>query len=117
MYEQLRELRDKHGFEVAAVISGDQGPLVDKLRAADIPFYVANFDAANTASPDAIVKLPLGILRLARLLRRERFDVVQTHVFKSMVLGRPAAWIADAPIRLAMIAGPFHLEAPSSRWI
>ena len=116
MYEQLRELRDKHGFEVAAVISGDQGPLVDTLRAADIPFYVANFDA-DAASPDAIVKLPLGILRLAQLLRRERFDVVQTHVFKSMVLGRPAAWIADAPVRLAMIAGPFHLEAPSSRRI
>lgn len=117
MFEQLRELRDKHGFDVAAVISGDRGPLVDKLRSAGIPFYVADFDAANTASPDAIVKLPLGILRLARLLRRERFDVVQTHVFKSMVMGRPAAWIADAPIRLAMIAGPFHLEAPSSRWI
>jgi len=116
MYEQLRELRDKHGFEVAAVISGDKGPLVDKLRSADIPFYVGNFEA-NAASPDAIIKLPLGILRLARLLRRERFDVVQTHVFKSMVLGRPAAWIADVPVRLAMIAGPFHLEATSSRSI
>src|SRR5437879_2672865 len=54
MYEQLRELRDKHGFEVAAVISGDRGPLVDTLRAADIPFYVANFEA-DAASPDAIV--------------------------------------------------------------
>jgi glycosyltransferase involved in cell wall biosynthesis len=116
MFEQLRELRDQHGFDVAAVISGDRGPLVDRLRSANIPFYVANFEA-NAGAPDAVVKLPLGILALARLLRRERFDIVQTHVFKSMVLGRPSAWLADAPIRLAMVAGPFHLEARSSRWI
>lgn len=116
MYEQLRELRDKHGFEVAAVISGNQGPLVDKLRSADIPFHVADFEG-DPAAPAGIFKLPLGVLRLAQLLRRERFDVVQTHVFKSMILGRPAAWIADAPVRLAMIAGPFHLEAESSAWI
>ena len=116
MFEQLRELRDEHGFEVAAVISGDRGPLVDKLRSANIPFHVANFEA-DAAALDVIIKLPIGVLRLAQLLRRERFDVVQTHVFKSMVLGRPAAWIADVPVRLAMIAGPFHLEATAARSI
>lgn len=116
MFEQLKGLRDEFGFEVAAVISGDQGPLVDKLRSENIPFYVANFDA-GAGAPAAILRMPFTILKLARTLRRERFDIVQTHIFKSMVVGRPAAWIADVPVRLAMIAGPFHLEAHSSRWI
>ena len=58
-----------------------------------------------------------GSWHLYRLLRRERFDVVQTHLFQSMVLGRIAAWFADVPVRLSMIAGPFHLEAYTPRWI
>ena len=50
-------------------------------------------------------------------MRRERFDVIQTHLFHSMVLGRIAAWFADVPVRFSMIAGPFHLEAYTPRWI
>ena len=34
-----------------------------------------------------------------------------------MVLGRIAAWFADVPVRFSMIAGPFHLEAYTPRWI
>ncbi len=116
MFEQLRELRDQHGCEVHAIVSGDQGRLVDKLRSENIPFHVANFQA-GFARPAALVQLPLAILRLAKLLRRERFDVVQTHIFATTMVGRPAAWLADVPVRLAMIAGPFQLEAPTTRWI
>jgi len=60
---------------------------------------------------------PLAVFRLARFFRRERFDVVQHHIFISMRIARPAAWLADVPIRLSMIAGPFHLQAVTSRWI
>ena len=116
MVEQLQRLRDDWGFDVTAVISGDRGGLPDRLRAENIPFHVANFDA-GVGAPGAMFQMPLTVLRLARFFRRERFDVVQSHIFKSMTVGRPAAWIADVPVRLAMIAGPFHLEAYSSRWI
>ena len=116
MIQQLSGLRDVHGFEVAAVISGEQGSLPDALRVANIPFHVVNFNA-RAGAPGAMLTMPLTIMRLARILRRERFDIVQTHIFKSMVVGRPAAWIANVPVRLAMIAGPFHLEAPSTRFI
>ncbi|HEV8587271.1 MAG TPA: glycosyltransferase family 4 protein [Pyrinomonadaceae bacterium] len=116
MFEQLRELRNKHGFEVAAIVSGDRGRLIDKLRSENIPFHVFDF-RPGFGSPRALFELPLAVLRLARLLRRERFDVVQTHIFATMMLGRPAAWLADVPVRLAMIAGPFQLEAPTCRWI
>jgi glycosyltransferase involved in cell wall biosynthesis len=116
MFEQLRELRDKQGCEVHAIVSGERGRLVDKLRSENIPFHVASFHA-GFGTPAALVQLPLAILRLAKLLRRERFDVVQTHVFATTMVGRPAAWLADVPVRLSMIAGPFQLEAHTSRWI
>lgn len=116
MVDQLRVLRDVHGFEVAAVVSADRGGLIDRLESENIPFHVANFQV-GAGSLREMLGMPMSIVRLARFLRRGRFDIVQTHIFKSMVIGRPAAWLADAPVRLAMIAGPFHLEAYSSRWI
>src|SRR5712692_4434027 len=116
MFEQLRELRDKHGYDVTAIVSGDRGRLIDRLRSENIPFHVVNF-RPGFGSPWTLLQLPIAVLRLARILRRERFDVVQTHVFATMMIGRPAAWLADVPARLAMIAGPFQLEAHTSRWI
>src|SRR4030095_5507471 len=64
-----------------------------------------------------LVTMPMTILKLARFFRQQHFDVVQSHVFRSMLIGRPAAWLADVPVRLSMISGPFHLEAQTSRWI
>jgi glycosyltransferase involved in cell wall biosynthesis len=114
MFEQLRELRNRWGFEVTAVISGNRGSLVDKLKQEKIPFYSCDF---SFSSLQDIWALPKKILSLARLFRRERFDVVQTHLFHSMIIGRIAAWLADVPLRFSMITGPFHLEAHTPRWI
>ncbi len=114
MVEQLRELRDVHGCEVLAVVGGDTGGLIDNLRAHNIAYYVENFNFGSTGS---ILKLPSTILRQARLFRRERVDVVQSHLFFSMVVTRLAGWLADVPVRLSMYASPFHLQAPLSFWI
>ena len=114
MMEQLRELRERYGHEVAAVVAGEKGRLVDTLRAEAIPFYVENFKFGSLRQT---LNVPRTIYRLARLFRRERFDVVQTHLFFSMFVGRIAAWLADVPVRLAMLPGPFQLEAHTSRWI
>lgn len=114
MFEQLRELRDVYGHEVVAVVSAGQGKLIDKLRSENIRYQVARF-ATGAASPRAILSLPLSVLELAWFFRRERFDVVQSHVFVTAITARPAAWLADVPVRLAMIASPFHLQARLSR--
>jgi glycosyltransferase involved in cell wall biosynthesis len=114
MFEQLRELRDQYGFEVTAVVSGDHGKLIDQLDSEGIPHFVANFDFTTVRG---MLRLPGSVFRLAQLFRQQRFDVVQTHIFLSMLVGRLAAWLADVPVRLSMIAGPFHLEAHTSRWI
>ncbi|MCL4817745.1 MAG: glycosyltransferase family 4 protein [Vicinamibacteria bacterium] len=114
MCEQLRELRDRHGYEVAAVVNGTQGPLVEWLKAERIPFHVWDFGLGAGPRPLALLR---SLASLLRLLWRERFDVVQTHVFPSYLAVRPAAWIAGIPVRTAMISGPFHLEARLPRRI
>lgn len=112
--EQLRELRSRYQYQVFAVLNGETGTLVDRFKAENIPVFVADFDFLN---PRDILHLPGKVIKLARLLRQERFDVVQTHLFPAMVIGRVAAWLADVPVRLSMIAGPFHLEAKTPRWL
>ena len=111
---QLTRLRDQYGYEVAAILSGKDGPLVDQLRDAGIPCH--HVDLTFSALP-GFADLILRTVRLVRLLRRERFDIVQTTLWQAMVLGRFAGWLADVPVRVSMVAGPFHLEAPISRWI
>lgn len=114
MFEQLRQLRNRYGYEVTAVVSGAQGGLVEKLRAEKILFYVFDFSFNSVLD---ILALPKKILALARFFRRQRFDIVQTHLFHSMIIGRIAAWLADVPLRFSMITGPFHLEAYTPRWV
>ena len=113
MVEQLRDLRDDYGCEVMAVVGGERGGLVDMLRAERIPCHVEKFYFRSVQ----IFLLPFTILRLARLFRRERVDVVQSHLFFSIIITRFASWLADVPVRVAMYASPFHLEASTSLWI
>lgn len=114
VFEQLRDLRDRHGFDVAVILNGREGTLVERFKSAGIPVHATDFDFTSTAD---LLSLPRKVLQLVRLLKREKFDVIHTHLFHSMVIGRIAAWFADVPVRLSMIAGPFHLEAYTPRWI
>jgi len=114
MVEQLRDLRNHFGCVPTAVIEGETGSLVDKCRSEGIPIHAHDF--GFTALHD-LLRLPGCILALARYFRSQRFDVVHTHLFHSMIVGRMAAWLADVPVRTSMVASPFHLEATTPRWI
>jgi glycosyltransferase involved in cell wall biosynthesis len=48
------------------------------------------------------------------VLRRERVDVVQSHIFPSILIARIAAWLAGAR-HVTMLSSPRHLEAPLTR--
>ena len=113
-FEQVRDLRDRFGYDVSVILSGSKGALVDRFKSEGISVFTSDFDFLGRSD---LFALPKKIIALARLLRRERFDVVQTHLFHSMVIGRIGAWLADVPVRLSMVAGPFHLEAYTPRWI
>ena len=114
MFEQLEALRDRHGCEVVALLGGAEGPTVDLCRNAGIRVEVADFRFHGWTG---FFTMPWRMLKLAWWMRRERFDVVQSHVPSSTFLARPAAWLADVPVRLVMVTGPFAMMAPASRWM
>jgi glycosyltransferase involved in cell wall biosynthesis len=123
-HEPLRELRNRYGHHVTAVIGQPSGALIDQLRSDGIPCLYIDHTVPSLALfskiPLQLVRIaniPVQIARLAVSFRRERFDVVQWSLFESLVSCRIAAWLADVPVRITMPASPAHLEAPASRWI
>jgi glycosyltransferase involved in cell wall biosynthesis/serine acetyltransferase len=69
------------------------GPLIEVLQQSRIP--ICEFPPrSGLLSPSGIFQ----ILRLARFLRKERFDVVHTHDLYSNLMGVPAAWLARVPV-------------------
>src|SRR5262245_7947236 len=90
MVEQLRELRDQYGVDVSAIILDGQGRLAERLETENIPYHTTTF-RGSSGSVRGFLTLPLSVLKLARILRREKFDIVQSHVFSTMFTARPAA--------------------------
>lgn len=114
VYEQLEALQRDHGCESVALLSGPEGTTVDLCRQAGIRTESFDFRVFGRR---ALLTLPFRMLRLAWWLRRERFDVVQSHILPSTFFARPAAWLADVPVRLTMSTSPYYLQAPSIRWL
>ncbi len=114
MVEQLRELRDRFGYDVYALVIREDCNFAQRLMNAGIKCLPLPYVYRSVKD---MALLPQMIFKMEKLLRRERFDVVQTHLFPSMLIGRIASWLADTPVRLAMVASPFHLQAVISRYI
>jgi glycosyltransferase involved in cell wall biosynthesis len=112
-----RDLRAR-GYDVIAVIDEHRGDLGGRLEAAGIRChrlaltFATGLDRARL--PVYAMRIPLAALRLARILRRERIDIVHSHVFASVVVARLAAMLARVH-HVAGIPGPRHLEAPLTR--
>lgn len=73
MFEQLRDLRDRYGYDVSAILSGEQGELVEKFRAAGIPVHAVSFDFMSSTD---FLPLPRKVLTLRRL-RCEQCQLAQ----------------------------------------
>lgn len=112
MFDQLSWLK-AHGHECTVILAGDDGPTVALCRSAGIAVKPFDFGVYGLR----VFTLPLRVLKLALLMRRERFDVVQSHIIPSTLFARPAAWLADVPVRLEMSTSPYYMQAPSMRWI
>jgi glycosyltransferase involved in cell wall biosynthesis len=87
-------LRTKQaGSEVVVGCLRAEGPLLQMLQQAGIP--VIEFRKEKTL-------LSLNgahqLLRLARLLRRDKFTVLHAHDLWASLLGVPAAWLARTPV-------------------
>jgi glycosyltransferase involved in cell wall biosynthesis len=117
----------RRGFDVIAIVGSDDGGTAAALRKAGVPFVAMPqrlWRYSRLAS--TIGKIPVAgrvryvidglylleaALRMARLFRRLEVDIVHTHIFSSMLIGRIAGAIARVPVRMAMIASPLQLES------
>lgn len=90
------------GYPVTAAFLYDRDGLAAKWAAAH-PFAVINLNAwaQGISLVKKLVRLPGGLSRLWRLLRRERFDILEAFTPDSNLLGIPLAWLARVPVRVA----------------
>ncbi len=108
----------RQGYEVCAIIHAGPGNLSERLTSLGIRHYrvpmhfAEDFDRARPLV--YLFRLPLAVLRVARILRRERIDVVHSHIFVSSVVARMAGFFTRT-CHVAAAAAPRHLEAPLTR--
>jgi glycosyltransferase involved in cell wall biosynthesis len=87
-------------FDVTVASSGG-GPVRDAAEALGLPFV----GLRHLRRPIQPVRDLLALVELARLLRRERADVLHASSSKAGVLGRLAALLARVPIRIFTVHG------------
>jgi glycosyltransferase involved in cell wall biosynthesis len=68
-------------------------------------------------SPVRRRSLPIGVFRLARLLRIRRVNVVHTHMYESNLYGSLAAWVAGVPVIVTSEHGENPWKNRRHRWI
>ena len=103
----------KLGHDVAVVIPSLDGNIAPELRRAGIEVHAAPVDGVLYASSH--IARVRSLIRVVRLLRRIRPDVVHSHIFASVTAARIASWIADVPIHLAGNVHPLSLESTVMR--
>jgi glycosyltransferase involved in cell wall biosynthesis len=79
------------------------GPVADQIRAAGI--CVRDLAMRRNTEISAL-------FRLRSIIAAGRYDVVHTHLYRSQVYGRPAAWLAGTPVVLTTehSIGETHIE-------
>ncbi|MFZ1058821.1 MAG: glycosyltransferase [Candidatus Rokuibacteriota bacterium] len=75
---------DRTRFEPAVACLFGPNPLAKDLRCLGIPVHELGLSGP--------LALPRGIRRLRRLIQKERFEIVHTHLYYANVAGRVAAW-------------------------
>ena len=90
-----------HGHTVHAAFWYDREGLCEQYRE-ECAFPVIDLEAWRSGSGLAnLFRLAGGLLRLYRLMRKERFQVIETFTHHANLLGLPVAWLARLPVRVA----------------
>jgi glycosyltransferase involved in cell wall biosynthesis len=100
---QLRAMLRHTRHEADVVTLYNPGPVADMIRADGSPVRSLGMHSNTQLS---------ALLRLHRIIQAGRYDVVHTHLYRSQVYARPAAWLAGAPVVLSTehSIGDTHLE-------
>ncbi|HEY5984745.1 MAG TPA: glycosyltransferase family 4 protein, partial [Anaerolineales bacterium] len=101
LIDQARWFRSR-GHRVSAAFFYDKEGLAEAWSAeAGFPIIALSSLAHEEAGMVRVGRLMSGLGRLWRLLRKEKFDVIETFTYDSNILALPLAWLAGIPVRIA----------------
>jgi glycosyltransferase involved in cell wall biosynthesis len=110
----------RRGYDVFAIIDSANGNLGARLTALGIRHYKVPMHFAETLDrarlPFYLFRLPISVLKVARILRREKAVIAQSHLFVANVVTRIARMFTSIP-NISSAAGPRHLEARLTRLV
>jgi glycosyltransferase involved in cell wall biosynthesis len=100
---QLRGILQHTRHDADVVTLYNPGPVADMIRSDGTA--VRNLDMQSNTQLTSL-------LWLRRIIRAGRYDVVHTHLYRSQIYGRPAAWLAGTPVIVSTehSIGETHLE-------
>jgi glycosyltransferase involved in cell wall biosynthesis len=101
------QLLDKTRWDVEIVTgpqTGSEGSLIETAQERDIPLRIEH-SLVREINP---LKDLVAVLRLAWLMKRERYTIVHTHSSKAGIVGRWAAKLAGVPIIIHTVHGWGH---------
>jgi glycosyltransferase involved in cell wall biosynthesis len=108
LLDHIRSLREQ-GHDVTAVCA--PGPSIKELRDGGVSVETVEMERELHPLSDS-----RSFVRLLRLFRQHRFDVVHTHTTKAGLLGPLAAQLAGVPVVLHTIHGLlFHDRTPVAK--
>ncbi len=97
-----------HGYPVTAAFFYDKDGL-HQCWQQGVPFPIHDLRGWQAGGGlQGLLRLPGGLWRLWRLMRRSRCRAVLTFTHHSNLLGVPLAWLAGAPLRFASHRGKIH---------
>lgn len=108
LLNQMRAIQAA-GYDVTGISA--PGPNVAVVEEAGIPHIQVQMTRRFTPLKDLV-----SLLRLVRVLRRERFTIVHTHTPKPGLIGQLAARIAGVPIVINTLHGFYFSEHTPAHW-
>jgi glycosyltransferase involved in cell wall biosynthesis len=110
----------RRGYDVFAIIDSGEGNLGARLSSLGIRHYKVPMHFADSLDrarwPFYLFRLPISAIKVARILRREKAAIAQSHIFVGNVVTRLARNFSGVR-NISSAAGPRHLEAPLTRFI
>lgn len=99
---------DPARFRASLVCIREKGPLADELERQGVPVHLCPLRTRLS---------PSGILKLARLMRRERVDIVHAHMYRASVPATIAAHLAGVPTVVSQVHNVGTWETRRQRWM
>src|SRR6266567_2928732 len=91
-----------------------EGPLPGRLRDAGIPVEIVSFQGKRL---EQVPRVTAAELRLLRLVRAFRPDVIHAHLLKAVLSCRLGALGHRQALRVSQVPGTVHLHSPLLRWL